>query len=112
MTIGVFWEFFEYGMDTSFNLDMQKDTIVEHINSVTFDPNNLNHVYQVDINSLEVNGEDWLDKYGGYIDIGLIDTMNDLIVNFIGALTFSIIGYFYSKKHDNDTLKKILITSK
>ena len=26
--------------------------------------------------------------------------MEDLIVNFIGALTFSILGYFYIKKRD------------
>jgi len=112
MTIGVCWEFFEYGMDTSFNLDMQKDTIVERVNSVTFDPDNLNKVHSVEIETLKVNGEDWKDKYGGYIDIGLIDTMNDLIVNFVGALTFSIIGYFYSKKHESDKLKKILIVAK
>ena len=32
---------------------------------------------------------------GGYLDIGIIDTMKDLIVNFIGAIVFSTIGYFY-----------------
>lgn len=112
MTIGVCWEFFEYSMDMNFGLDMQKDSIVESINSVTFDPDNLNKVYSIDIDSLEVNGEDWISMYGGYIDIGLIDTMNDLIVNFVGALTFSIIGYFYSRKHDSDRLKRILIVSK
>lgn len=112
MTIGVCWEFFEYGMDTSFNLDMQKDTVIERIDSVTFDPDNLNKVHSIKIESLEVNGEDWKEQYGGYLDIGLIDTMNDLIVNFIGALTFSIIGYFYSRKNDNDKLKRILIVAK
>ena len=34
---------------------------------------------------------------GGYLDIGIIDTMKDLIVNFIGAVVFSFIGYFYVK---------------
>ena len=34
---------------------------------------------------------------GGYLDIGLIDTMEDLFVNFIGAVVFSIIGFFYVK---------------
>ena len=34
---------------------------------------------------------------GGYLDIGLIDTMQDLIVNFIGAFVFSVIGFFYVK---------------
>ena len=34
---------------------------------------------------------------GGYLDIGLLDTMEDLLVNFIGAFVFSIVGYFYVK---------------
>lgn len=111
MTIGVLWEFFEFGMDMTFNTDMQKDYIVDKINSVKFDENNLNKVHTVEIESLIVNGEDWIEKYGGYIDIGLIDTMKDLFVNFIGALTFSVIGYFYSKNGSNDKIKKILIVS-
>lgn len=111
MTIGVLWEFFEFGMDMTFNTDMQKDYIVDKINSVKFDENNLNKVHTVEIESLIVNGEDWIEKYGGYIDIGLIDTIKDLFVNFIGALTFSVIGYFYSKNGSNDKIKKILIVS-
>ncbi len=111
MTIGVLWEFFEFGMDMTFNTDAQKDYIINRINSVKFDENNLNKVHSIEIESLIVNGEDWIAKYGGYIDIGLIDTMKDLFVNFIGALTFSIIGYFYSKNGNNDKIKKILIVS-
>ena len=38
MTIGVVWEFFEFGMDMAFGLDMQKDTIIHAIHSVTLDP--------------------------------------------------------------------------
>ena len=34
---------------------------------------------------------------GGYLDIGIIDTMKDLFVNFIGAVVFSILGYIYVK---------------
>ena len=109
MTIGVCWEFFEFGMDIAFEMDMQKDYIVSEISSVTFDPNGLNNVYHIDINTLEVNGQDWIEKYGGYIDIGLIDTMKDLCVNFLGAFVFSSIGYFYSKSHDNTKIKKLLI---
>lgn len=107
MTIGVFWEFFEFGMDQFFGMDMQKDTIVSQINSVTFDPDHLNNVHTVDIDSVVINGETW--EYGGYIDIGLIDTMKDLIVNFIGAFCFSLLGYFYSKSKRKDRLKRLLI---
>ena len=37
---------------------------------------------------------------GGYLDIGLIDTMKDLMVNFIGAVVFSILGFLYIKDRD------------
>ena len=97
MTVGVLWEFFEFAADTYLHMDMQKDWIVHEINSVMFNPDGLNVVEHVKIDSLIVNGEDWIAKYGGYIDIGLIDTMKDLIVNFIGAVVFSIIGFFYVK---------------
>ena len=35
------------------------------------------------------------------MDIGLIDTMQDLIVNFIGAFIFSVIGFFFVKNRGN-----------
>ena len=96
MTIGVIWEFFEFGMDQIFHLDMQKDTIVNTIYAVMLDPAGGNHVVGVTgIRDVAVNGESL--GLGGYLDIGLLDTMEDLLVNFIGATVFSIIGYFYVK---------------
>ena len=97
MTIGVLWEFFECFMDRTFAMDMQKDFFVTTINSVALNPSGANAAIHVDVDSLLVNGEDWIAKYGGYLDIGLIDTMKDLFVNFIGAVVFSFIGYFYVK---------------
>ena len=46
---------------------------------------------------------------GGYIDIGLIDTMKDLMVNFIGAIVFSVIGYFYVKTRGKGKVASALI---
>ena len=109
MIVGVFWEFFEFGMDQIFHLDMQKDTVIQEMHSVTLDPDGLNKVHSLHMDSVVVNGEDFQEQYGGYIDIGLIDTMEDLIVNFVGAFIFSIIGYFYSKSEDQDKMKKLLI---
>lgn len=97
MTVGVLWEFFEFFMDMNFGTDMQKDWVVQSVNSVMFHPDGLNVVIHKPIESLVVNGEDWLALYGGYIDIGLIDTMKDLQVNFVGAVIFSIVGYVYVK---------------
>lgn len=120
MTIGVVWEFFEFGMDMIFGLDMQKDTVIQAIRSVTLNPDGRNIVTVIDpIRSVVVNGKDL--GIGGYLDIGLIDTMKDLIVNFIGAVVFSVFGYVYvknrgkgnivarfvpqRKKHDRDFLR-------
>lgn len=97
MTIGVLWEFFEFGMDMLFHTDMQKDFFVSAIHSVALNPNGHNVPVHMEIQSLLVNGEDWMAAYGGYLDIGLIDTMKDLFVNFLGAVAFSIIGYIYIK---------------
>ena len=96
MTIGVLWEFFEFSMDTFFGTDMQKDTIVNTIRTVTLDPTRSNKVVVIKgITSTAVNGTDL--GINGYLDIGLIDTMKDLFVNLIGALVFSFIGFFYIK---------------
>ena len=108
MTIGVVWEFFEFSMDMFFNLDMQKDTIVHSISSVMLDPTNSNVPVGIDnITDVTVNGKSL--RLGGYLDIGLIDTMKDLLVNFIGAVVFSIIGYFYVKNRGKGRFAKGLI---
>ena len=45
---------------------------------------------------------------GGYIDMGIIDTMNDLIVNFIGAVVFSVLGYVYIKNRGKGFAAKFI----
>lgn len=106
MTIGVLWEFFEFGADQLFRTDMQKDRIIQTISTVELEPDGKNKPVVVDnidktlIYSTK-NGEtvETVIK-GGYLDIGIIDTMKDLIVNFIGAVVFSTLGYFYIHNRD------------
>ena len=96
MTIGVLWEFFEFSMDYFFGFDMQKDTVVHSIHSVLLDPTRTNTVVTIpNIQDVDINGQSL--GVGGYVDIGIIDTMKDLFVNFIGAVVFSITGFFYAK---------------
>ena len=96
MTIGVIWEFFEFSADQLFGLDMQKDTIVHELHTVLLDGSMTNKVVSITgITETSVNGMAL--GVGGYIDIGLIDTMKDLFVNLIGATVFSVIGFFYIK---------------
>lgn len=96
MTIGVLWEFFEFSMDMFFHTDMQRDTVVHAIYSASLDATRSNKVVAVPgIQDVLVNGESL--GIGGYLDIGIIDTMKDLFVNFIGAVVFSVTGFFYAR---------------
>lgn len=108
MTIGVVWELFEWSMDMFLGLDMQKDTVLQSINSVLLDPAGGNHPVAIkNISEVVVNGKEL--GVGGYIDIGLYDTMQDLLVNFIGAFLFSVCGYFYVKHKGNGKIVSGLI---
>ena len=101
MTIGVLWEFFECGMDQLFFLDMQKDAVVNTISTVMLNPTGGNTPVMIreitDVVVVTGSGEEISLGLGGYLDIGLLDTMKDLLVNFVGAVIFSFIGYFYVK---------------
>ena len=106
MTIGVLWEFFEFGADQILKFDMQKDRVVTEISSVKINPEQKNvPIVLKDINHTEIyyeeNGEEKIEQIdGGYLDIGIIDTMKDLLVNFLGAIVFSTIGYLYIHNRD------------
>lgn len=113
MTIGVLWEFFEWAMDSWFGLDMQKDTIITAFNTVNLDPGGHNipfHVRDVaDAVIVYADGAKQSIGLGGYLDIGLLDTMMDLFVNFVGAVIFSIIGYFYVKTKGRGRIARMFI---
>ncbi len=106
MTVGVLWEFFEFSMDSFFRSDMQKDYIVRTISSVELNeirknkPVIIRNIDHTEIYNIE-NGQ--MKKTvikGGYLDIGINDTMKDLMVNFIGAVVFSFLGNLYIKDRD------------
>lgn len=101
MTVGVLWEFFEFSADHLLGMDMQKDTVVNAIHSVMLDPTRTNTVVHIrdiaDTIIVHSDGTQEALNLGGYLDVGIIDTMKDLFVNFIGAVVFSFIGYFYVK---------------
>ena len=112
MTVGVLWEFFVCAMDQLLLLDMQKDTVVNTISTVMLDPTGGNKPQIIrgitDVILVTDQGEISL-GLGGYLDIGLLDTMKDLFVNFIGAVVFSIVGYFYVKGRGKGKFAKSFI---
>lgn len=94
---------------------MQKDRIVQSISTVELNTNGENR--PVRINNIEKT--DIYSKDGtvttvenGYLDIGLIDTMKDLFVNFIGATVFSIIGFLYIQNREKYKFAKKFIPTK
>jgi len=115
MTIGVAWEFFEYSADNILGLDMQKDKYITELRTVTLDPKKSNKVIKID----DIDKTIIYDKnnneivvLNGYLDIGLHDTMEDLIVNFIGAFIFSIYGYLYIINKEKYSLAAKFLTKK
>ncbi len=86
---------------------MQKDRVVDSVSSVLMNEEGKNIAVITDnikytiIYSENESGELIETKIdGGYLDIGLIDTMKDLFVNFIGAVCFSAFGYLYIKNRE------------
>lgn len=103
MTIGVLWEFLEYSADQIVQTDAQRDTIITSISSKKLDDNNEEKPVVIkDIVATEIKTADGkvYEIDGGYLDVGINDTMKDLFVNLIGAVVFSVYGYIYVKKRD------------
>ena len=113
MTIGVLWEFFEWGADCLLGLDMQKDVVLQEISSVTLHPEGRNIVQNIrgiqDTLVVLSDGTQVRLGVGGYLDIGLMDTMKDLLVNLIGAIVFAPIGYFYVKNKGQGRFARMFI---
>lgn len=111
MMVAVLWEFFEFGMDNLFGKDMQKDTIIDHFNSVTLDETMSNIAVPVkNIKSVVINGQDL--GLGGYLDIGLYDTMKDMGVALLGATIFCIFLYTYLKSGGKNKVAALFIPIK
>ncbi len=96
VTIGVVWEFLEWGVDSFFGLDMQKDTVVTALRSVCLDPRGGNGVGVIgqirETVVLLADGSRRVLGLNGYLDVGLQDTMGDLLVDLAGALVFAALS--------------------
>lgn len=87
MAVASLWEIAEFSIDNLLDKDMQKDTIVTEITSTLFSPDKKTPITKK-INSIRVNDIDYLKEFGGYIDIGLYDTMGDMIMCLVGTLFY------------------------
>ena len=97
IAISVVWEFVEYGCDRLFLTDMQNDTVISAFDSyllgaIKGETGRIANITEVIINGVPLN-------VGGYIDIGLIDTMSDMFIETLGALVFVIIYLIDNERH-------------
>lgn len=97
LTLAALWEFFEYAMDVFFGMDMQVDTVINYIDSYLLgDAAGVQGSIE-GIESVVVNGQEL--GVGGYIDIGLIDTMKDMMLESLGALVYCVIFLIDRDRH-------------
>lgn len=84
------WEIFEFSTDRLLKTDMQKDTIINEITSYYLSEDKDTPTTMV-VDNVVVNNISFTDKYNGYLDIGLYDTISDMSCALLGALIFIII---------------------
>ena len=88
LACGALWEVFEFAGDFLLGMNMQKS------------------VYVTDVNALAP----YINRWGRFMDPGLVDSMKDLIVDSIGALVAVVGGYLYTlrvKSGSRDFIKEI-----
>lgn len=96
MGIAVVWEMFEYSSDVFLNSDMQADTVIDAVFTKINRTDGLADAYE-NITETVVNGQSL--GITGYLDIGLIDTMHDMIIETAGALIFLLYVLIDRNKH-------------
>lgn len=97
MALSVLWEFYEFGVDSLFGMDTQDDTIIHTINSHLLN-SELGEIGSIaGIADVDINGSPL--ELGGYLDIGLIDTMMDLLLETLGAMITTVVIYLDKNKH-------------
>lgn len=102
ITVGVMWEFLEYASDKFFDFDGQKDTIINQLSSTKLDGSKNSKPVVIKNIAKTVIYED-NDKIlttinGGYLDIGLNDTMGDLLMATSGSFIAGLIIYIVYKR--------------
>lgn len=95
IAIAVLWEFCEFGADRFLGMDMQDDMLVTHLTSYLLGEGVGVTGSIENIQSVVVNGI----TLPGYIDIGLTDSMLDMMLESLGALITCLLMLFDKGRH-------------
>lgn len=96
ISVAVFWEFYEFSSDMLLHSDMQADTVITTVNTKITSTDGSVKVFD-NITQTTVNGQSL--GITGYLDIGLIDTMTDMIVETIGAMIYFVYAIIDKERH-------------
>ena len=95
--VSAVWEFAEFGADQFLGLDMQSDWVIDSIRSYSIGEGvgvagTIEHIY-----SVVINGE--ILPISGYLDIGLMDTMLDMLLESLGAAAVAALYLIDKGRH-------------
>ncbi len=97
VAIAVVWEFMEFGADIFFGMDMQDDTVIYGLTSYLLGDSlgvtgSISNIQAVTVNGVPL-------PVDGYIDIGLIDSMLDMLLETVGATVTCVLLWLDKGKH-------------
>jgi len=98
MVVGITWEILEYSSDCIFKTDMQTDMYITSVKSELLDSGlhaKVINVDKIDYTIIYNKYNEKIVRLDKYLDIGLHDTMKDIIVNVVGAAVFCGFIYLY-----------------
>ncbi len=91
IAVAAVWEFIEYGTDSLFGTDMQKDTLLAEVRPSYL----LGEFFNLPVDEMAILGKTTTVINGvtvqGYVDLGLIDTMSDMLIESFGAVIYTAV---------------------
>lgn len=100
------WELYEFIGDTLWGTDMQASTVIhvlhsKHLGDSPYLVDTIDDIFDVIINGSELG-------LGGYLDIGLIDTMEDMLSNTAGIVLYCVLALAASRKREGRLARLLL----
>ena len=92
LSIALLWELFEAGATRILAVDMQEDTLLTSIKSFYLSGTHDYATQLTDIHETVIRyGNGQTLRLAGYLDLGLIDTLEDMAICFFGNLSFLLL---------------------
>ena len=92
LAIATLWELFEYAAGALLGSDMQEDTIINGFGSYLLSGTH-NEILEVDgiVQTVIYYGNGKTIVIDGYLDIGLLDTMGDMLTCLVGVVVYCVV---------------------